>query len=338
MSSDGRGERAPWSEGRRHGVQEVVRATQQLPEARREALAVIRAFESGHLADRPPDRPIRGMVIVNELIALEAIEAAKTYARSGIQGAADVDGLELLTIALEQLPAANARMPFCDDTTRDLQVVRHPDAGKRPLVLVFCGLAQRFAMPLNLAHRWLAGLDAHVAYLRDLRRAYYLAGIRSLGDDHAKTCAGLRDLARSLDATGIVCVGNSAGTFGALNLGLDVGATGVLCLSGPTRLDNSRADVERSFAEAGRSITSVPADHFDLRRRFVRRPRRPSVRHVHGARNDIDRAEGENLAGIAGVELFPIPDWERHTVVEALIPNGAFAAHLRWLTGTASAG
>ncbi|MBY0277390.1 hypothetical protein K2Z84_18830 [Candidatus Binatia bacterium] len=335
---DDRDDRAPWHEGRRHAIHQIVDATRQLPEARREALTVMRAFEAGTLAERPPDRPLRGMVIVNELIALEAIEAAKAYARSGIHGAADVDGLELLTIALEHLPPAAAGMPFRDDTARDFQLVRHPDPGRRPLILVFCGLAQRFAMPLNLAHRWFARLGAHVAYLRDLRRAYYLAGIQSLGQDYAASCAALRDVARSLDASGIVCVGNSAGTFGALSLGLDLQAAGVLCLSGPTRLDQSRADVERSFAAAGMSIATVPPEHFDLRQRFALTPRRPRVRHVHGAGNDVDRSEGENLAGIAGVELLPIAGWERHSVVEALIPSGAFDGHLRWLVGTTAAG
>jgi len=334
MSSDGRGDRPPWSEGRRHGLQQIVRATEQLPESRREALAVIQAFESGRLAERPPDSAIRGMVIVNELIALEAIGAARAYARSGIQGAADVDGLELLSVALEHLPAASPRMPFRDDSALDLQLVRHPDPGKRPLVLVFCGLAQRFAMPLNLAHRWLARLDVHVAYLRDLRRVYYLAGIRSLGGDYDASCTALRDLARSLDASGIVCVGNSAGSFGALGIGLDVHASGVLCLSGPTRLDQSRGDVERGFTDAGLSPASIPEERFDQRQRFVRSTRRPRVRHVHGARNDVDSAEAANLAGVSGVELVAIPGWVRHSVVEALIPSGAFDEHLRWLVAT----
>ncbi|MBY0275515.1 hypothetical protein K2Z84_09240, partial [Candidatus Binatia bacterium] len=222
--------------------------------------------------------------------------------------------------------------PDLPATERSELHVKHPAPGRRPVLLLFCGLAQRFAMPLNLAHRWLARLGAHVVYPRDFKRVYYLAGVGGLGAGYDATCGALRELATSLDASGIVCLGNSAGSFGALNLALDLHATGVLCLSGPTRIDQSLGDVERGFTDAGLAIASVPRDHLDVRRRLVRMPRRP--RHVHGADNDVDRAEAANLAGIGGVELLPIDGWSRHSVVEALIPSGAFDAHLRWLVGT----
>jgi hypothetical protein len=336
MNDSSHDARAPWDESRRHGVHQVVLAAQQLPEPRQQALAVIRAYQSGRLAERPVDNAIRGMVIVNELIAMDAVEAATAYARSGVRRSDDVDGLEILTVALEHVPAASPRMPFRDDASLDCQLVRHPDPGRRPLLLVFCGLAHRFAVPLNLAHRWLARLDAHVVYLRDPLRVYYLAGIGSLGAGYDATCSALRGLAASLDASGIACVGNSAGSFAALNYALDLNATGVLCLSGPTRIDQSRADVERGFTDAGLSMGTVPPDRLDTRRRFVSRSIRARVRHVHGADNEIDRAEGENLAGLAGVELLPIAGWSSHSVVEKLIPSGAFEAHLRWLVSTAA--
>src|SRR4029078_12292296 len=99
--------------------------------------------------------------------------------------------------------------------------VSRAQSGKVPIVLVFCGHGQRFSLPLNIIHRWLASLGAHIVYLRDFRKLFYLSGIASLGSDYATSIKGLRKLSADLGASSIHCLRNLACRFGGVPMCLD---------------------------------------------------------------------------------------------------------------------
>ena len=150
----------------------------------------------------------------------------------------DMSMLMAWRTVLRHLPAT-AASKFIDDPDKDLQVVP-ADGGAEtdgaPLILVFCGTGQRFAIPNNMIHRWLGRIGAHIVYIRDHKKRFYVMGVSSLGHDYATSIAALRRIIDQLGARSVHCMGESAGVYGALQMGLDLGAQSVLCLAGPTEL------------------------------------------------------------------------------------------------------
>src|SRR6185312_2466956 len=68
--------------------------------------------------------------------------------------------LQAWRTVLRHLPA-QAPTPFNDDREKDVQIVpagARASAKGAPIIFVFCGHGQRFAIPLNLIHRWLGAL------------------------------------------------------------------------------------------------------------------------------------------------------------------------------------
>jgi hypothetical protein len=185
-------------------------------------------------------------------------------------------------------------------------------------------------VPLDSVHRSLTRVGAHIVYLRDFRKFFYLAGISSLGSDYAASVEALDKLIRDkLEADSVHCIGNSAGVYGALQMGLDLGARSVLCLAGQTKL--TRSDVaERLGRQMPEIIARAPA-MLDVRSRYDSASTRPRVRLLYGNDYPRDREHGERLAGLEGVELVPLPGWRRHDVTEIRIKRGEFEADLNWL-------
>ena len=230
---------------------------------------------------------------------------------------------------LRHLPAT-AASNFIDDPDKDLQVVPAnggAEADSAPLVFVFCGAGQQFAIPLNMIHRWLGRLRAHIVYLKDRKDCLYVMGVSSLGRDYATSIAALRRLIDQLGAPSVHCMGNSAGVYGALQMGLDLGAQSVLCLAGPTEL------VPRS-AGTLRGVTDIDSAMLTVRGRYESAHVYPRIRHIYGGANDRDREQAELLAGMEGVELVPLADWPHHLVIDALIETGEFDTNLNWLLET----
>lgn len=240
--------------------------------------------------------------------------------------------LQAWRTVLRHLPAV-APTPFDDDREKDLQVV--PAGGRAreggaPIIFVFCGHGQRFAIPLNMIHRWLGALGAHVVYLRDFRKLFYLSGLRSLGTDYAATIHGFRKIIRELGASTVHTMGNSGGVFGAVQVGLDLGAQSVLCLAGNTGLTPRLRS--RVAAELPKSETFDPA-LLDLRYRYESSTAYPRMRHIYGDAHKVDRVEAERFKGLEGVELLPLAGWTEHLVIDALIGKDEFVPTLEWMLG-----
>lgn len=235
---------------------------------------------------------------------------------------------------LRHLPV-EAPTPFADDREKDVQVVpAGAHAGGAPIIFVFCGHGQRFAIPLNMIHRWLGALGAHVVYLRDFRKLFFLSGISSLGGKYTTSIKALGKLSDDLGASSIHCVGNSAGVLGAMQMGLDLGAQSVLCLAGTTGFTSrKRGSAFRRIATDLPRWSSFDPAMLDLRYRYESAASYPRVRHVYGAAHDVDREEAERLAGLEGIELVPLAGWTEHLVIDALMETGEFVPALTWALG-----
>lgn len=325
---------AMWRAGDRAGVLRELDA--QAPARHwmlvREGVDFVCAQERDPAATaRPQDVRLRH-VVLETVVDFGGAEAARAYAGQFPLPERRFSGiLALQSCAVSAPPTADHRTAdLYDDPARDLQVA--PRAGSRDLVVVCCGSAHRFGAPLTLLHQWFRQLDASIVYLRDFERMYYLGGLRSCGS-RSGTVEALRRVASELGARRLHFAGHSSGGFAALLLGLEMQAHSVLSLAGVTRVIEGWPDVEEWAAETGGRIAAeVTFDHRDHSERYRAAASHPRVRLVYGERYANDVEEAETMAGIAGVELVPLPGIAEHGIISILAREGTLSEHLKWLT------
>lgn len=235
-----------------------------------------------------------------------------------------VSYLEYMEFVFEQLPSKSGsqREPLVDDRARDVQVATTPNA--ETVVLAFCGATHQLGISINLLDRWFARLRSHVVYLRDRQKIGFTGGIDELGEDMPTTLEALRRLVREIGAERVVCVGNSAGATGALRYAQPLGADRVLALAPIT---------------GGPKYVKLVAPHLppgavmpwsDLVPLY-REGRGVRVRVMYGAKNAGDRQQSHRMAGLPGVTVEAVPNWESHHLVGGLLLAGQLEQALDWL-------
>jgi amino acid adenylation domain-containing protein len=242
------------------------------------------------------------------------------------------DYAETVAAFFDRRPAAGGDLlPFDDKRLAPVQIV--PRAGAETVLILFADRFHTLGMPLPAIHRWLGRLPASLIYLRDFRRLYYLAGVPELGTDRAATVAALRATVAALGGRRILCYGNSAGSFAALDYGAALGAEAVLAMAGPTNLRPEFNAHLRWVASSLRLHKAMPDAVADLRPLFTAGAPVQRFRIVFGEHDWDDRLQAENLAGAANAELVPVPGYLGHNVTMELVRRGGFGAMLDWLTG-----
>lgn len=142
----------------------------------------------------------------------------------------------------------------------------------------------------------------------------------------------LRGLAGSLGARRILCYGNSAGSFAALDYGAALAAEAVLAIAGQTNLlpeFNAHLRSMRSAVRVGEIAGGAVAD---LRQVYAAGTAAARLRIVYGEHDWDDRLQAENLAGLPKVELCPVEDYVGHNASMELVRRGQFGELLDWST------
>lgn len=220
-------------------------------------------------------------------------------------------------------PASTAEGDTVSDFSQDTGILLARREGAKAVIFVFTGYAKQFWVSLQMLHQLLPKAGYHIVYLKDYSDACYLGGISELGGSMRATVAGLRELARSLDATDIYCLGNSIGGYAALRYGLELEAEAVLAFSAATKLDPVLAaaigvsDLQRYFDEDA----SLGAD---LKQLYAEATNRPRVILAYGELHANDASQAQHFADLPDVTLHPVPGYDRHEVVSQLIATGMF--------------
>ncbi|MCC7275277.1 MAG: hypothetical protein IT561_21595 [Alphaproteobacteria bacterium] len=321
---------AMWRADRRDAVEAALAGQGAVPRWRLtlDAVRFIRRFEADGTAP-PPGQGLREQALVlDALVAFGPLAAARAFAAATSDAASLPTGLAGLWTMVLHAPDAPPG-DFLDDPALDVQVAAR--AGARDVVFVFTGGAHRFNAPVGLAHHWFGRLDASVVYLRDFGEMHYLTGIGSLGDGYRAAIGGLGRIAASLNATRVACAGSSSGSYGAMRYALDLGADRVLCLAGPSVLDESLPQLLARAARRGGAAEPIDPARLDLAVLYAETARPPRLRILFGADNPLDRREAENMARVPGVELAAMPGVASHGVMPPLVADGTFDRHLDWL-------
>lgn len=262
---------------------------------------------------------------LHELIDSGHVEAAQAVVPALRAAFPQSPFLEFIQIVFRDLPPVvdNGREPFTDDRSRDVQVVTCP--GADTLVMVFCGARHQLGVATNLVDRWFAALGCHVAYLRDRQKIGYTGGIEALGPDMPATLEALSKLIIDLDPRRVVSLGNSAGAAGALRYAAPLGVDRVLALAPITGGAEYTKKLAPHLPPGG---VAWWGDLVPLLRR------EPGVRAhlMYGARNAGDRQQALRMAGLPGITVESLPDWESHHLISGLIRAGRLTEMLNWLT------
>jgi hypothetical protein len=319
-----------WHAGERDAVERALAPIVHIPFWRlllQAARTIRRCEQDGAAAPLPPGAPEQ-LVILHAMLDFGHVEAARACAAATPVAHGGPAGLASLRLLLARVPEPGPEDGFADDVAEAVQIV--PRHGADVVLFVFTSGFHKFHVPLTLMHRWFRPLGVSVVYLRDFDRLYFLQGIRALGDGYAATVHGLQAIAARLGATAIGCIGASSGSYGAMRLGCDIGAGAVLCLAGPSMIDESIPDLLAQERLRGPFATPIDPASLNLAPRYEAASAPPQLRMIFGQDNAIDRAEAANMRHLPNAALFRLPGLASHSVVPRLVTDGTFTAHLRW--------
>lgn len=234
--------------------------------------------------------------------------------------------------ALQDAPACVPRpdlflRPLVEDHGAEL--VESAPGGSGVTLLVFSGFADRAMVPVEWVDAFCAARNHSAIYLRDFGRSLYVNGIESVASGYEETIAALQQVLARHGTRRLLCLGTSAGGFGAIRYGLRLGAAGILTASPPIsfkvvdELGDSRARllVHRMYALFGR-------ENLDLSRDVREAGGSTQLGVWFGEASEMDAAHARCLEGLPGVSLHPIPGLDRHGSFSTVLESGAFAAFL----------
>lgn len=245
------------------------------------------------------------------------------------QGGEDPAWADTATLLDAMPPDGALRRPLIVDDGAD--VILSPPGVTGTTVLVFTGLNGRAMVPIDYVDRLCAAAGHAAIYLRDPRRTFYLGGVPSLSADLEGTITAVRGLLQGLQTTRLLCLGSSAGGFGAIRFGLRLGADKVLCASTPTTGNTdflATAGESRARLLTHRMLSRFPQQALDLRAELQAMGHRCRVDLWFGADCPMDVAHASHLAGYPGVHLRPIEGLDRHESFASIVARGGWREFL----------
>lgn len=220
--------------------------------------------------------------------------------------------------------------PFHDNLSADFQFV--PAASSNQMLLVFCGMAQRFGgCPLPLIHCYLGRLGVHLLYLRDPDRLFYLNGQQRDQYNLDRTIERIQALGKQQGSPHFLTIGTSSGGFGALHWGLKLAAERIVSLAGPTNLQHLLPNLrERQQALGIGAPYQASARSADAASRLRQPGPQPRFHLVYAANNTNDRRFAQDLGHPlpAHVSVEALPDSDAHNVLIPLVERGGLASLL----------
>lgn len=231
-------------------------------------------------------------------------------------------------------PQALRRALITEDDSAD--VIISPPGDGDTIAVIFTGLRDRMQYPLTVLDHYLAALGVTAVYLRDFDRLLYWNGVRSWGGPEAMP-KRIRSLAAGRR---LVVIGGSAGGFGAIRWGIDLGADRIIAFAPPTNLEEEfRQSIGDGRAKvlANRLRRHIPPEERNLAHRIAAAGGRIPIHLVFGSANAIDSGHARNLAGIPGVHLHS-ESAATHLVLHTLVEAGGFERVLAGLLGLEPAG
>jgi hypothetical protein len=214
-------------------------------------------------------------------------------------------------------------------TINDISVVpsSHPGADLAPVemttdpeakitVLAVAGMAMKLGMAPREFRNALLGQKCNFIFIKDFKQAWYQHGLVGLTSNIHETAEYLKTILPP-QTESLRVIGTSAGGFGAVHLGVRMGADKVLAFGPQTKI---ALDTFKHFetTDSDRSAFDFQARDNDLRSLLEDyKDYAGKVYVYYSAANERDSAHAQRLAGIPQVHLRPI-DNDQHNVASFL--------------------
>lgn len=218
---------------------------------------------------------------------------------------------------------------FVDDKSKDFQLFRRPDA--EMTILAFSGITHKYAgigwgtFDMAVAAR----LKANLIVLKDFPARLYLSGLQSFGS-YDQTIDRLNTELMAFRDTKIVGTGGSAGVFGALMIGADLGLEHLVLFGGPTSLEIGRDQGDRQIYEhVETDIANGLYDRPDLREKT----KNSSLKHIDffvAGQHAFDMAQMRNISDHCDcVHPRVYTEQRNHVVTDLAIEDGSILEAFR---------
>ena len=230
---------------------------------------------------------------------------------------------------LEQVPPRLEQDKFHDHWTADVELARSADPHCRRLLVCFTGMFGRMGTPIGTFHRWASRTEAHVLYLKDLRRNFYRSGVVSLTREGHDPCEDLHVFLRCLaDALGVErtgIYGISMGGIPAVEAGLAIGADRVVWAAGAIEREDRALPYDDPSEVARRKRTGEA-----LLARITAASKVPEIACVFGKDFPNDAEMPLVLSAHPQVALHPLEGLSDHNIDFHLVKAGRFDRLVGW--------
>jgi hypothetical protein len=256
-------------------------------------------------------------------------EDARALARHIADQYPRITFLEQVASGLEQVPPRLPHDDFRDHWSADIQLARSSDPSCSRLLICFAGMFGRMGTPIGTFHRWASRTDAHIVYLKDLRRNFYRTGIASLtreaGGKVEDMHVFLRSLADELGATRTGIYGISMGGIPAVETALAIGADRVVWAAGAVERDDRETPYDDPSEAARRRQRAE-----ELLARISDSASPPEIACVYGEGFPTDAEMPLILDAHPCVSLHPLEGLSDHNIDFHLVKAGRFEPLVNW--------
>ncbi|WP_019620884.1 tetratricopeptide repeat protein [Amphritea japonica] len=193
-----------------------------------------------------------------------------------------------------------------------------------PVVIVFTGLADKAMLPAKALDRFFAAKGWTAIYLQDSNRILYNEGIRSVAESFEDTLSYLRALLKELKATHLITFGTSAGGYGALRYGVELGAEKILGFSAPTNITEGFLANDGRGQVVTRRFKRLEADALDIKGVIRKTNYSGKIELYYAENHPQDSMHALYLADEPTVALRPLKGLDVHYSLLPLIQNEKF--------------
>jgi hypothetical protein len=186
---------------------------------------------------------------------------------------------------------------------------------------------------IGIVHRVLRPLGVNVVYLLDESQSLHFGRIRGLSEDYGGCLNGLKALLGARGWNETYTYGVSSGGFSALRYGVDLGARGVLSMSGPSNLVRQPGVTPDPRLE--HFYRTLPAFAIDLLPLYRKSARTPRLLLCYGELNEYDKGMARRMAEFPGTSLIPFEGFAGHSTFIEALRNGRLGPLLQQLVADA---
>jgi len=214
-----------------------------------------------------------------------------------------------------------------DDVAAQFSPIEILDKKADTTVLVFGGMATRPSMPPKEFFATFSTYNANIVFVKDFKQCWYQKGLLGITQDVESTSQYLRSIIPK-SSTKLICIGTSAGGYGAIRFGIDLSADKIIVFSPQTKINKlifkRFKSLDSNFDDLGK------LEHLDLYNYLShvskKKPDNLNIDIHYGSQNVIDSSNAKHIEDFAN--LYPHSS-KSHNIASFLKQSNKLAVIIR---------